>query len=290
MRFGVIINIEFSDIEPFAIPLLQKIRADGHEVYLEDRSARLAGFADGVLPIEELGKQIDMALVLGGDGTLLATARVMGPCHVPIAGINMGRLGFLVDTNVDKMDDLLPLLYNGNYQIEHRMGIQATIIRNGKDHETYFGMNDAVIHRGTTARVLGMVLHINKEYVSSYTADGLIVSTPTGSTAYSLSAGGPILTPLMKALVITPICPHMFAIRPMIVPDDVILRIQLERVIGDAVLTIDGQAGISLHISDQILIQRAPETIQLVRITRRSFYDLLREKLGWGVAKTESRG
>jgi NAD+ kinase len=230
---------------------------------------------------QQLAAEVDFLIVLGGDGTLLSAARVAAQRRVPILPVNLGGLGFLTSVTLDEIYPLLEQVLAGRHHVSLRVMLQAEIFRGGARIESHRALNDAVLNKGALARMIDLDLHIDGDFVSKYRADGLIISTPTGSTAYSLSAGGPIIHPFVASFVITPICPHTLSDRPLVVPDTSDIE---TGALGDtdATLTLDGQIGIDLHPGDRVHITKAPETISLVRAPNKTYYEVLRSKLGWG--------
>lgn len=236
----------------------------------------------GRLPLQELAEKIDMLVVLGGDGTLLAAARALYPHEVPILGVNFGGLGFLTDINIRRIFEALEHTLRGDYTIERRMMLRISILgRNGKPRATLHGLNDAVL-RETDQRLLEISMTIGKTRVGRFKADGVIVATPTGSTGYSLSAGGPILEPLLDALIATPISPHTLAIRPLIFPAYEKICVTWRREGGKACLAVDGQVLLDVRPGESILVARAAKSSCFVQLRQRSFWEVLREKLKWG--------
>jgi len=229
-----------------------------------------------------LGEKLDLLVVLGGDGTLLAAARMVLPREVPLLGINFGGIGFLTAATVQELYPALEETLRGEYTIERRMLLRVAIIgRNGRSRATLYGLNDAVLHEAGQ-RVMEVDMSIGETRVGRFKADGIVVATPTGSTAYSLSAGGPILNPLLDALIATPICAHKLSVRPLVFPAFEVLRLEPGRRRGEAFLSVDGQLLLPLHRGERIEVGRADSCSCFVRLRGRSFYDLLRDKLKWG--------
>jgi len=244
-------------------------------------------------PIEQIGEGTDLVVALGGDGTLLTAARGVGDRLTPILGVNVGSLGFLTEVSVDEMQGALENVVKGDYTCEDRMNIQAEVIRDGRVVGTFTALNDMVINKGALSRVVELTMWADEHYLAVYIADGLIVSTPTGSTAYSLSAGGPIVNPVMEAIMATPICPHTLAVRPMILAPEQTLTVELWS--GDSVhgkpeikLTGDGQIGFDLLSKDKIVFTRSERKTRLVVSGYRSFYEVLKQKLKWGDTRRKS--
>jgi NAD+ kinase len=260
--------------------LVKWLAERGIEPLADEEAARLAGL-DGVSR-EQLAASADLVVSMGGDGTLLSVARAAGTRRVPILGINLGTLGFLTEVNVDEMFDALEIVLAGNAQIETRNRLEIVPTRDGREIGRYHALNDGVVAKMTLSRLMRLhALHDGVE-VTTYYADGLIVSTPTGSTAYSLSAGGPILLPGSEAMVLTPICPHSLTQRPLVVP----MNSEVELVVGTqgeaASLTVDGQEGIAVEDGDRVLFRRSPHPVEIVTSPFRNRYEILRAKLRWG--------
>jgi NAD+ kinase len=234
-------------------------------------------------PLDEIGKRIDLAIVVGGDGTLLHTARMLAPHGVPLIGVNLGRLGFLTDISTERMEDDLGRILDGDFKTEPRILLEAEVVRDGQVQHRANAMNDVVINKGTLARLIEFETRVDGEFVSSTRADGIIVATPTGSTAYALSAGGPILHPTLPALVLVPICPHTLSDRPLAVGSDSLIEItMISTSRQSAHVTFDGQTNFALHDKDLLRVRRSERPAILVHPSRRSHYEVLRAKLGWG--------
>ncbi len=234
-------------------------------------------------PKPELAPHSDYLIVFGGDGTLLSVARYAPP-HVPVIGVNMGTLGFITEIRAREYEKLLDDVLEGNYTAEDRVTLDVLVSGVNGDLR-YRVLNDAVINKGALARIATMTIEVGGKFVSSFRADGLIVATPTGSTAYNLSAGGPIIYPTMKAIVITPICPHMLSNRPIVLSDDQTVDIKLVTPVHEVFLTLDGQEGIALHGPEKIHISKASTTIRIVQSPDKNYFDVLRSKLKWGEGK-----
>ena len=231
----------------------------------------------------ELAPNSDYLIVFGGDGTLLSVAR-HAPPHVPVIGVNMGTLGFITEIRAKEYETVLENVLAGNYASEDRVTLDVSV--SGPNGELrYRVLNDAVINKGALARIVTMTVEVGGHFVSTFRSDGLIVCTPTGSTAYNLSAGGPIIYPTMKAVVITPICPHMLSNRPIVLSDDQPIDIRLVAPVREVFLTLDGQEGIALHGSERIHITKAATTIRIVQSPDKNYFDVLRNKLKWGEGK-----
>lgn len=234
-------------------------------------------------PLHEIGQHIDLAIVVGGDGTLLHVARVLAQHGVPLIGVNLGRLGFLTDIPTDRMEDDLGRILDGDFKTEQRLLLDAEVMRDGKVMHRANAFNDVVINKGNLARLIEFETWVDGEFVNSTRADGIIVATPTGSTAYALSAGGPILHPTLPALVLVPICPHTLSDRPLAVGSDSQIEIAMTSTSRQSAhVTFDGQTNIALHDNDRLRVHRAERPVILIHPSRRSHYEVLRAKLGWG--------
>ncbi len=224
----------------------------------------------------------DLYIVFGGDGTLLHVARSIAATPRPILGVNLGGLGFLAETAPGEMEETVAAVLEGRYVLERRMTLDVTLVRGGRTILRQSVLNDAVVNKSALARMIDMRLAIDGQFVTTYRADGLIVSTPTGSTAYSLSAGGPIIHPDMAALVIAPICPHTLSMRPLVVSDASRVEITLDSDAAEVHLTLDGQVGRPLKVRDRVRVRKSRHSVLMVRSRQRSYYELLRRKLRWG--------
>lgn len=239
--------------------------------------------SDGeALPRHEVADSCDLVIVLGGDGTLLSAARAVAGREIPIFAVNLGGLGFLTAITTDRIFIELERALQGEQRIAARRMLECEVVRDGETLASYEALNDVVITKASIARMIDLETHVDDHYVCTYKADGLIVATPTGSTAYSLSAGGPIVFPAVAALCITPICPHMLTNRPVLVPDTSVIQIVSLVPDHDAYLTIDGQVGQPLRTQDRILCRSSKHSIYLIRPPKMLFFDVLREKLKWG--------
>ncbi len=223
----------------------------------------------------------DLAFVFGGDGTILSASRKLNDKQIPLIGVHLGKFGFLADLTSHEVGKSLEIIFSGEYVISQRMLLTCKVIRDKQVINETLGLNDAVVSRTSLSRLISVKLYVNKKIVTTYSSDGLIVSTPAGSTAHSLSAGGPIVTPDMEAFILTPICPHTLSNRPLVVSGD--STIELEQ-ISDSKgvgLTVDGQVYFDVMTGDRVVIEKAEKKLQLIDIQARTFYDVLREKLNW---------
>jgi NAD+ kinase len=263
-------------------PLREWLRARKIETFIDPRTATTLGTNGSALTREEMAAKVELLIVLGGDGTLLAAARAVHGHKIPILAVNLGGLGFLTSVTLDELYPVLESVLDGKHRTSERMMLDAEIIHHSKPAETQCALNDAVANKAALARMLDFDVAVDGNRVGRYRADGLIVATPTGSTAYSLAAGGPIIHPALDAFVITPICPHMLTNRPLVVPDTA--KVELDFVeIGDPVfLTLDGQIGFQLEPKDRVVITKSKAKVQFVSPPRLTYYEILRSKLRWG--------
>jgi NAD+ kinase len=231
---------------------------------------------------ERLAADVDLMLVLGGDGTMIATARTIGDHEVPVLGVNYGGLGYLAEFRIEELYSALESILAGNYRLDRRVMLEVELRRAGEAAKTSRVLNDVVINKSALARIIEIEANFNSQYVNSFRADGLIVSTPTGSTAYNLSAGGPVIFPSMNAVVITPICPFTLSNRPIVVPDDAEIELLLKTDQEEVALTLDGQVGFPLKVADRVVIRKSRTTFNLIQPTNRNYFDVLRDKLRWG--------
>lgn len=265
-------------------PLLKWLEARGIKTVLDEETAAALPAGSKGHSRASVADASQLLLVLGGDGTMLAAARLAAPRRIPILPINMGSLGFLTSFTLDELYPALEETLAGRSSISQRVMLQAEIVRRGSVIESQRALNDVVIHKGALARMIQLELSINSDFVCRYRADGLIVSSPTGSTAYSLSAGGPIVHPAVEAFIITPICPHMLTDRPVVVRDYCQLEVKMNGEAESVYLTLDGQRGVPLESTDILRIQRTKEHLQLIQPPKKPYFEILRNKLKWGEA------
>lgn len=266
------------------VELTQFLNKENYHVIIEAHSAEM--IAEDIAPqepIEEIGAQIDLAIVIGGDGTLLHVARKLMDSEVPLIGVNLGRLGFLTDIPAEDMFTEIQSILNGEFETEERFMLSAEIMRNGKITHTNIAFNDVIIGKGELSRMIELEVFGDGEFVYSMRGDGIILATPTGSTAYAMSAGGPILHPDLPAIALVPICPHTLSNRPIVVNSDCVIEIVIR---GDNTqrpyVTFDGQEMYALETEDRIYVRRAEKPVHLIHPANRSHYDVLRAKLNWG--------
>jgi NAD+ kinase len=247
-----------------------------------ERIEHETGCAIEIIPDDELPQKVDLILVLGGDGTMIATARMLGDCEVPVIGVNYGGLGYLAEFRIEELFTALESILAGDYKLEKRVMLAVELRRGDEVVTRNRVLNDVVMNKSALARIIQIETCLNEQFVNSFRADGLIVSTPTGSTAYNLSAGGPIIFPTMNTVVITPICPFTLSNRPIVVPDDSVIEVRLMTEKEDVALTLDGQVGFPIQARDRVIIRKSNTTFNLVQPKNRNYFDLLRDKLRWG--------
>lgn len=277
---GIISKPHLARAAEIVCGLLEWLKKRGISYRCDRETAEYAG--DGqFFSREELAKGTDLVIVLGGDGTLLSAARFVAGLDIPLFAVNLGHLGFLTAIPVEELFPELERAVRGEHRIGRRRMVDCELVRQGQAIASYSALNDVVVTKSELARMIDLDTHVDDHFVAAYKADGLIVSTPTGSTAYSLSAGGPVIFPSVAALCITPICPHMLTNRPVIVPENSVIQI-LNHAENGTYLTIDGQVGEPLSSGDRIVCRASQKTIQLIRPPKMLFFDVLREKLKWG--------
>jgi len=286
-RIGIIAKKNKPEAAAIVRDLVEWLRPKKIKVYIEGEMGKLLSptLREGYWePIdrEEVPTGVEMIIVLGGDGTLLSVARQVWNRNVPILGVNLGGLGFLTEITLDELHPVLEKILRDDFAINEREVLNAGVIRGGRRIAEFVVLNDAVINKGALARIIDLEATIDGEYLSTFRSDGLIISTPTGSTGYNLSAGGPIVYPSLHTIIITPICPHTLTIRPIIIPDDVKIRALLKSSNEEVTLTLDGQQGFSLKFEDVVEVRKAEGRILLIKSPYRHYFELLREKLKWG--------
>jgi NAD+ kinase len=231
---------------------------------------------------DQLAASVDLILVLGGDGTMIATARMIGDQEVPVLGVNYGGLGYLAEFRIEELYNALESILSDNYRLDKRVMLAVELLRGSELITRNRVLNDVVINKSALARIIEIEVYFSQQFVNSFRADGLIISTPTGSTAYNLSAGGPVVFPSMNAIVITPICPFTLTNRPIVVPDDAVIELRLKTEQEDVALTLDGQVGFPLKVNDRAVIRKSRTTFNLIQPSNRNYFDVLRDKLRWG--------
>ena len=281
-RVGLVAKPDAAEAQRVVRQLVEWLAARGVTAVLEKETAGLVPAAAVASALKsDLPGQVDALIVLGGDGTLLSMARAVGDLGVPILGVNLGGLGFLTATTLDEMLPALEALLAGGMAVEERMMLGARVLRGVQTVGEHVALNDVVITKSAMSRIIDLAISVDGRHATSYRADGLIISTPTGSTAYNLSAGGPILFPTMDAVVLTPIAPHTLSNRPIVLPGaqrvDVTLLVDQE-----VMLTMDGQVGVRLRQGDVVQVEKAHARIRLLRFAQKDFFSVLRTKLKWG--------
>ena len=259
--------------------------ADELSTWLRNRGIAQSGdpvSADDIGPEEDVSIDADLVVVLGGDGTMISTARLVGDADVLVLGINYGSLGYLTDFRFEEMFPALESIIAGEYEIDPRVMLKIEHWRRGERLVSGRVLNDVVINKAALARIINIDVKLNNLFVNTFRADGLIVSTPTGSTAYNLSAGGPIIYPSMNAVVLTPICPFTLTNRPIVVPDTAQIELILDNENEGVVLSLDGQTGYPMLAGDRVLIRKSSTTFNIVQPANRNYFDVLRDKLKWG--------
>lgn len=247
-----------------------------------ERIEHETGCAVSEVEPEDLAAASDLVLVLGGDGTMIATARLIGDEEVPVLGVNYGGLGYLTEFRIEELYDALEMILADNFRLDKRVMLAVELHRDKEIVTVNRVLNDVVINKSALARIIEIEAYLNRQFVTSFRADGLIVSTPTGSTAYNLSAGGPVIFPSMNAVVITPICPFTLSNRPIVVPDDAVIELLMKTANEDVSLTLDGQVGFPLTVNDRVVIRKSRTTFNLIQPSNRNYFDVLRDKLRWG--------
>jgi NAD+ kinase len=279
------IGIIAKDIPPAARALRRVaawLAAKGKTVVLDEQAAAVLG-TRGCRP-QDLPSLVDMVVVLGGDGTLLSAARLVAASrrNVPILGVNLGSLGFMAEVSLDELYPTLEEALAGKLEITERMMLTASVIRKGRRIAEYTVLNDAVVSKGAFARMVSLEVSVDEDFLTAIRADGLILATPTGSTAYSLSAGGPIIHPAIHCFVLTPICPHTLSNRPIAIPDRALVSVRLVSESEGISLTLDGQVVTPLEQNDIVKVQKAKRRVKIFKHPTKDYYEILRTKLKWG--------
>ena len=276
-RVGVVIKPHAPQVDKILVELIRYFETRKIECLLEDVAAMKLQRNDGV-PRENVPEKVDLVIVIGGDGTLLSIAHLAAQKNVPVMGVNLGRLGFLTEVPIDEMYLTVDAFLEGNSKIISSRQMLEADTKGG----TFYCLNDFVINKGALGRMIQCAIWIDGKEIATSKADGLIVSTPTGSTAYSLSAGGPIIQPNIPAFIIVPICPHTLSFRPMVISAESTLKIELITGEEEVWFTLDGQRGGLMEENDTVEVRRSHLTLQLISSPKRNYFDLLQEKLGWG--------
>ncbi|MEP4076771.1 NAD(+)/NADH kinase [Haloferula sp.] len=281
MKVGIIANPLKEGAKAALKRLRDALRAEGLEEFLEQETADLASESGGLVG-PELAQLVDVVAVLGGDGTMLNALAKLGGTAKPLVGINIGTLGFLTSCTDDEIESFVKSLKEGSYGISRRTLISAKVVREGQETREFIALNEAALTRGHTGRLVSLSAMVNGELLNHYRADGLIIATPTGSTAYSLSAGGPLISPAAGVFVITPICPHTLSQRSLIVDDEAVIELSPDDTSdGPMLFTVDGRDCVEIQAMDRIEVRKAAQELNLLRLEGRSFYTAVRQKLNW---------
>ncbi len=271
-----------TSISSYMLRLANYLRERGHDVVLTTHTAEFCHLTDlPCAPLAEIAEGIDLAIVMGGDGTMLNIARALADHKVPLIGVNQGHLGFLADVSVDTMFTTLEEMLAGRYREENRIMLDCSLERDGGRQFHTYAFNDVVVSKGAMGRLIEFEVYIDDKFVYSQRADGLVVASPTGSTAYALSAGGPILHPTLEAFVLAPICPHTLSARPIAVNSRSEIEINLIHA-DDCRVHFDGQTHQDMRVGDRVSIRRAGNAVRLLQPADHNYYDTLRQKLHWG--------
>lgn len=281
-KVGIISKPRKAEVREVVLPLLDWLRERSIEVCIDKETGSILESHDKCVTRNEMPTQVDLIVVLGGDGTLLAAARALNRKPVPILAVNLGGLGFLTVITREELYPTLETVLGGDYRSERRVQIEGELIRADEIISSFLALNDVVVNKGAIARILDFEVLVDGRFISTFKSDGLIISTPTGSTAYSLAAGGPIVTPAVAAFVMTPICAHTLTNRPVVLPDTATVEIIVKTQREAAYLTVDGQMGITAHSEDIVRMKKASSTVEIIQPPTRDYFEILREKLKWG--------
>jgi NAD+ kinase len=278
---GIAANRNKPELPQRLAELLKLLRRRKITALLDEQAADAACCPAEALAIREIGQRADLIIVLGGDGTILSVARELGGAKTPILGINLGNLGFLAGIRGQELAGAIRQVLRGQFEVHERFTIQTSILRNGRRLEAHRALNDVVISRGNISRIVRLRVLIDDQLLTEYVCDGMIFATPTGSTAYSLSAGGPILLPEARACIITPICPHALSNRPIVADAHSVMRCEIAGADGELLMTVDGQVEVRLQLGDEVEVRSSPKTVRLVNLKGQTYFDVLRQKLKW---------
>ena len=280
-KIAIFAKVHDPRCQDVAIELIQWLEARGLTPLVESHLSRHLS-CQGAAEHIDIPGSADMVVVLGGDGTLISVARLVGDREVPILGVNLGSLGFLTEVTLDELYPALESCLSGDYRVSERMMLRASVERDGIEIESHQVLNDVVINKGALARIVDLMTTVDGSWLTTFKSDGLIICTPTGSTGYSLAAGGPIIHPALDCLVITPICPHTLTNRPIVVDAGASITVTLKSDKEDVFLTLDGQVGMELQGGDIIRVRRAERRTRLVVSRSKDYFEVLRTKLKWG--------
>ena len=280
-KLGIVSKPGRDDIPALLEQVLPWLESRGLDYACDRVTASYLGRPNGFVR-SHLEEDFDLMLVLGGDGTLLSVARGVGPRETPLLAVNLGGLGFLMTTGPEEIFAALEKVLGGDYQVQRRTVLSARVLREGQTVAGHNALNDVVVNKAAIARLLHLEIYIDDELMCGYRADGLILSTPTGSTAYSLAAGGPVISPAVASICVTPICPHTLSNRPVVVPDTAKIEIVLVGGDDSTFLTLDGQVGVNLSVNDRVQVSKADYAVRVIQPENLGFFDVLRAKMQWG--------
>lgn len=281
-KIGITSKPKKAEIKALVPPLTGWLRERGLEIFMDEETGDNLGISQQRLSRDEIASVVDLVVVLGGDGTLLATARAIQQRSVPILAVSLGGLGFLTDIRLEELYPTLEGVLAGSFHTDRRVRIEAEVLRRDQVISSFLALNDAVLNKGAIARVLDFDMWVDGRFISTYKSDGLIISTPTGSTAYSLAAGGPVVVPSVNAFIVTPICAHTLTNRPIVLKDTVTISVAMKNHQESVYLTLDGQMAVALRSDDRVQVRKSPFPIELVQPADRTYFEVLRQKLKWG--------
>jgi NAD+ kinase len=281
-KIGIVSKPKKTEIREIVPDLVEWLRKRDIEVSFDKETGAILESSEKCLTRNELPGKVDLLVVLGGDGTLLAAARSIYRREVPIFAVNLGDLGFLTVITRDELYPALEGVLSGDYRSERRVQIEGELVRADEILSSFRALNDVVLNKGAIARIQDFEVYADGEFISNYKSDGLIISTPTGSTAYSLAAGGPVVSPIVQAFIVTPICAHTLTNRPLVLPDTATIEIVVKSQREAAYLTVDGQVGIATHSEDIIRVRKSDCYVELIQPPQRKYFEILRQKLKWG--------
>lgn len=279
MKIAIIVNRDKPKAWKIAREIIDLLENRGVEIAIEKDMASHLNRRDLGMDLAVIKDFAEIIFVLGGDGTLLSVARLFAPYNIPLLGINAGNMGFLTEAEPDNLNEAVDRVIKGQYYIQPRMMLEAEVYRGDTLQESFIALNEVGIAKGAFSRMIEVYLYIEEKFLTSYKGDGLIISTPTGSTAYSLSAGGPIVVPDVDLMILTPICPHSLNVRPMILSAEQTIRTKIQATHNDIGLTIDGQLGYKLEVDDVIVLNKSAYSAKLIRWPEHNFFEVVRKKL-----------
>lgn len=281
MKIGIIGKKNKEEVYKLASSLNEWLLEKDVGVFVEESLGKKINITNTVTE-EKLPASVDVVVVLGGDGTFLGVSRLVHEFNIPIVGVNLGALGFLAEFTQDEVYSIMELIIQGDYEVEEREMILATVYKSGRKLDDYIVLNDLVINNGPVSRIVDLAIYIDNSRVTTLKADGIILSTPTGSTAYSLSAGGPIVYPTLPVILITPICPHLLTNRPLVVSSNSEIKVKVLTDTQNTYLTADGQIGVTINVGDEVILRKASSKVKLVKSPFRDYFSILKTKLMWG--------